>query len=88
MIEPFAYVRDLLMALSSDQADLNALLPDAWIAAHPEHLMKHRRDEAEAAANARRRRRALRREEGQAIEPDLLMHRRSRPGCLSFNDFG
>jgi transposase len=60
-IEPFAYVRDLLTALSSRQVDLESLLPDVWLAAHPEHLLKHRRDEAEAAASARRRRRALRR---------------------------
>jgi transposase len=61
-IEPFAYVRALLIALSSDQVDLGSLLPDVWIAAHPEHALTYRRDEAEAAANARRRRRALRRE--------------------------
>jgi transposase len=60
-IEPFAYVRALLVALSSDQVDLESLLPDVWIAAHPEHVLTYRRDEAEAAANARRRRRALRR---------------------------
>ncbi len=60
-IEPFAYVRDLLIALSSDNVDLNSLLPAVWIAAHPEHVLKYRRDEAEAAASARRRRRALRR---------------------------
>jgi hypothetical protein len=40
---------------TSDQADLNSLLPDVWIAAHPEHLLKYRRDEAEVAATARRR---------------------------------
>jgi transposase len=60
-IEPFAYVRDLLIALSSDQVDLESLLPDVWIAAHPEHVLTYRRNEAEAAANARRRRRAIRR---------------------------
>jgi hypothetical protein len=60
-IEPFAYVRALLIALSSDQVDLESLLPDVWIAAHPEHVLQYRRDEAEAAASTRRRRRALRR---------------------------
>jgi transposase len=60
-IEPFAYVRALLVALSSDEVDLESLLPDVWIAAHPEHVLTYRRDEAEAAANARRRRRAFRR---------------------------
>jgi hypothetical protein len=59
-IEPWAYVRDLLMTLSSDAVDLGSLLPDAWIAARPEHLLTYRHDEAEAAATARRRRRARR----------------------------
>jgi transposase len=60
-IEPFAYVRALLVALSSDEADLESLLPDVWIAAHPEHRLKYRQDEAKAAAESRRRRRAERR---------------------------
>ena len=55
--EPFEYVRQLLIALSSDDVDLRSLLPDVWIAAHAEHFMKYRRDEAEAAARARQRRR-------------------------------
>src|SRR5215472_6769725 len=60
-IEPFAYVRHLLIALSSDDVDLRSLLPDVWIAAHPEHFMQYRHDEAEAAAGSRKRRRADRR---------------------------
>jgi hypothetical protein len=40
---------------------LESLLPDVWIAAHPEHFLTYRRDEAEAAAIARRRRRERRR---------------------------
>jgi transposase len=64
-IEPFAYVRALLIALSSDQVDLESLLPDVWIAAHPEHILQYRRDEAQGAATARRRRRALRREKAR-----------------------
>jgi len=61
-IEPFAYVRDLLVAISAGEPDWNSLLPDVWIAAHPEHFLHYRRDEAEAAAQSRRRRRAGRRE--------------------------
>lgn len=68
-IEPFAYVRDLLVSLSSPDVDLNSLLPDAWIAAHPEHVLKYRRDEAEAKAGARRRRRAIRRERTRKASP-------------------
>ena len=64
-------MRALLIALSSDQVDLESLLPDVWIAAHPEHVLQYRRDEAEAAANARRRRRALRREKARALSPSL-----------------
>jgi transposase len=60
-IEPFAYVSALLTALSSNEVDLESLLPDVWIAAHPEHFLTYRRDEAEAAAIARRRRRERRR---------------------------
>jgi len=70
-IEPFAYVRALLVALSSDDVDPESLLPDVWIAAHPEHVLTYRRDEAEAAANARRRRRALRRTKTTELSPSL-----------------
>jgi transposase len=68
-IEPFAYVRALLTALSSDSVDLESLLPDVWIAAHPEHLLQYRRDEAEAAARARKRRREKRRAESKVQLP-------------------
>jgi len=60
-IEPLAYVSALLTALSSTEVDLESLLPVVWIAAHPEHFLTYRRDEAEAAATARRRRRERRR---------------------------
>jgi len=69
-IEPFAYVRALRVALASSDVELESLLPDVWIAAHPEHVLQYRRDEAEAAANARRRRRALRREKARGAEPE------------------
>ena len=60
-IEPLAYVSALLTASSSEQVDLESLLPDVWIAAHPGHFLTYRRDEAEAAAIARRRRQERRR---------------------------
>jgi hypothetical protein len=60
-IEPLAYASAVLMALSSNEVDPELLLPDVWIAAHPEHFLTYRRDEAEAAAIARRRRRERRR---------------------------
>jgi transposase len=62
LIEPFAYVRDLLITLSKDGAELEPLLPDNWIKAHPEHVLLYRREEAEAAASTRAMRRRLRRE--------------------------
>jgi len=54
-------VSSLLMALSSNEVDLESLRPDLRIAAHPEHFLTYRRNEAEAAAIARRRRRERRR---------------------------
>jgi transposase len=68
-IEPFAYVRQLLIALSTGDVDLRSLLPDVWIAAHPEHFLQYRRDEAEAGARARKRRREKRRAESKAQLP-------------------
>ena len=72
-LKPFAYVRALLVALSSERVDLESLLPDVWIAAHPDHVLQYRRDEAEAAANRRRRRRELRREKVRGAQPESLM---------------
>ena len=51
----------LLTALPSNAFDLETLLPDVWIAAHPEHFLTYRREEAESAAITRRRRRERRR---------------------------
>jgi hypothetical protein len=50
-----------ITSLSSNEVDLASLQPDVWIAAHLEHFLTYRRDEAEAAAIARRRRRERRR---------------------------
>jgi hypothetical protein len=53
-IEPLAYVIALLTALSSTEVDLEPLLPDAWIKAHPVHFPTSRRsprgDPPDAAA--------------------------------------
>ena len=68
-IEPFAYARQLLVAMSSSDVDLRSLLPDIWIAAHPEHYLQYRRDEAEVAARARKRRREKRRAESKVQLP-------------------
>jgi transposase len=71
-IEPVAYVTALLTALSSEPVDLRSLLPDVWIAAHPEHFQKDRRDEADAAARRRRQRRADRRAKAVRAADSML----------------
>jgi hypothetical protein len=70
-IEPYAYVKALLDALSSPDVDLESLLPDVWIKAHPEHMQKARRAELDASADRRRRRRMMRRALGKPdpVEP-------------------
>jgi hypothetical protein len=49
------------MAVSSNEVDLETLLPDVWIAAHPEHFLTECRIDAAAAAIGRRCRRERRR---------------------------
>ena len=44
-------------------------MPDMWIAAHPNHFLQYRRDEAEMAARARKRRREKRRAESKVHLP-------------------
>ena len=78
-IEPFTYVRQLLVDLPSDDVDLRSLLPDVWIADHPEHFLQYRHDEAEAAAHR-----------GSGVAPNAApsgTHRvPQRPGVLSRSD--
>ena len=61
-LEPWAYLRDVLLRLGAGEPDLEALLPDRWAAAHPEHVLEHRLDESRRKAarqkEARMRRRA------------------------------
>jgi transposase len=60
-IEPWAYVRDLLLRLHADDMCLEEMLPDRWAAAHPEAILTHRLEESRAKADRTRRRRAHRR---------------------------
>ncbi len=60
-IEPWAYVRDLLLRLNADDPRLEEMLPDRWAAAHPEAILTHRLDESRARATRTRARRAHRR---------------------------
>ena len=60
-IEPWAYVRDLLLRLHADDLRLEEMLPDHWAAAHPEAILTHRLEESRDKAARTRRRRAHRR---------------------------
>jgi transposase len=60
-IEPWVYVRDLLLRLHADDQRLEELLPDRWAAAHPEAILNHRLEESRAKAIRTRARRAHRR---------------------------
>jgi len=60
-IEPWAYVRDLLLRLNADDPRLEEMLPDRWAAAHPEAILSHRLEESRVKAARTRQRRAYRR---------------------------
>jgi transposase len=60
-IEPWCYVRELLLRLHADDPRLEEMLPDRWAAAHPEAILTHRLDESRAKAARTRARRAHRR---------------------------
>jgi hypothetical protein len=60
-IEPWAYVRDLLLRLHADDPNLEEMLPHRWAAAHPDAILTHRLEESRAKAVRTRARRAHRR---------------------------
>jgi transposase len=60
-IEPWAYVRELLMRLQADDSRLQDMLPDRWASAHPEFILAHRLEESRTKAAAKRDRRRRRR---------------------------
>ncbi len=60
-IEPWSYVRDILLRLNADDSDLVELLPERWAVAHPEAILTHRLEEARTRATRTRARRAHRR---------------------------
>jgi len=60
-IEPWAYVRDLLLRLNADDLRLEEMLPDRWAADHPEAILSHRLEESRTKAIRTRARRAHRR---------------------------
>jgi hypothetical protein len=60
-LEPWAYLREVLLRLSAGETDLEPLLPDRWAANHPEHALHHRLDESRRKAARRTRARQTRR---------------------------
>jgi transposase len=62
-LEPWAYVRDVILQLSVDASPerLAELLPDRWALAHPEYVLSYRLEESRQKARRRDQRRANRR---------------------------
>jgi len=64
-IEPWVYLRELLLRLHADDSRLDEMLPDRWAANHPESILTYRLEESRQKAarqrERRQRRRALRR---------------------------
>jgi transposase len=59
-IEPWTYLRELLLRLHDDDPRLDEMLPDRWAAQHPEAVLNYRLEESrrKAAARSSRRRHA------------------------------
>jgi hypothetical protein len=64
-VDVWPYLTDVLRRIAAiapgDTAALEALLPDRWLAAHPEHRLEQREEESREAQVRRRRKRAARR---------------------------
>jgi transposase len=66
-IEPWAYVRDLLMRLHADDERLEDMLPDHWAAQHPESVLTYRLEESRKKAAIKRDRRTRRRAQAECL---------------------
>jgi hypothetical protein len=66
-LEPWAYLRDVIMQLSVDASPemLARLLPEQWALAHPEHILTHRLEESRQKARRRDQRRDERRRQSK-----------------------
>jgi transposase len=60
-IEPWSYLREILLRLHADDARLDEMLPDRWAADHPESILTHRLEESRQKAARQRDRRQRRR---------------------------
>ncbi len=56
-IEPWTYLRELLLRLHDDDSNLDEMLPDRWAVQHPEGVLTYRLEESRRKAAARSRRR-------------------------------
>jgi hypothetical protein len=68
-VDVWPYLTDVLRRIAAiapgDTAAPESLLPDRWVAAHPEHLLQQRKEESREAQARRRRKRAARRAASQ-----------------------
>ncbi len=60
-IEPWAYLREILIRLHADDARLDEMLPDRWAVDHPDMVLSYRLDESRQKAARQRDRRQRRR---------------------------
>jgi transposase len=60
-IEPWAYLRELLVRTHAADSQLEKMLPDRWAAEHPEAVLTHRLEESRNKAAIKRDRRRRRR---------------------------
>jgi transposase len=65
-IEPWAYVRELLMRLHADDECLEDMLPDHWAAQHPESVLTYRLHESRNKAAITRDRRSRQRAQAKS----------------------
>ncbi|MGA9671744.1 MAG: IS66 family transposase [Terracidiphilus sp.] len=65
-IEPWAYVRELLMRLHADDKCHEDMLPDHWAAQHPESVLTYRLEESRNKAAITRDRRSRRRAQAKS----------------------
>jgi len=65
-IEPWSYVRELLMRRHADDLRVEDMLPDRWAKQHPEAVLQHRLEESRVKAAAKRDRRHRRRVSARA----------------------
>jgi transposase len=60
-LEPWAYVREILMRMHAEDNRLEEMLPDRWAADHPDAVLSHRLEESRQKAARQRERRNQRR---------------------------